>query len=127
MTGLTKENCSTIGFVESCYLSDAINTAELNEWAEHIMISSSGYPDYIVDLCEFNGPRFHFYRVLGFTPSRELSETEDKAVSGITYLRGREVIDGPSKRVALRALSSCPHIMDEFNATFPFIRLPGQG
>ncbi len=91
------------------------------------MLSSSGYPDYVVDLREFDAPRFHFYKVVGFTPSRGLSETESHAISGIAYLRGREVVDGPSKQIALAALSSCPHIAEEFNATFPFLQLPRRG
>lgn len=127
MTGLTRDNSATIAFVEACYFSNGIDTAELNEWAEHIMISHPTYPDYVVDLREFNAPRFHFYRIVGFTPDRELSQAESKAISGIAYLRGREVIDGPSEQDAFTALIGNSHILDEFTSTFPFLQLPRQG
>ncbi|AVP96790.1 hypothetical protein C7S18_06065 [Ahniella affigens] len=127
MKGLTREDSSTIGFVGACYLSNAVDTPELNEWAERIMIVGSGYPDYVVDLREFEAPRFHFYRVVGFTADRSLSDTESHAIYGIAYLRGREVVDCPSREVATAALSSCPHILEEFRATFPFLYSPRQG
>jgi hypothetical protein len=127
MIGLTREHASTIGFVAACYFANSIDTPELNMWAEHIMASYPSYPNYVVDLYEFKASRSHFYRAVGFTPSRELTQAEVHALTGITYLRGREVVDGPEEPEALSALSHNPHILDEFSTTFPFLKLQQHG
>ena len=45
ITGLTIEDSHTIGFVAARYFKDAIDTAELNKWAEHIMVSAESADD----------------------------------------------------------------------------------
>jgi predicted aconitase len=120
------EDSRTIGFVEACFVCDAIDTTELNRWAEHVMISAASagdYPLYVVHLSEFREPRFHFVKVVGFTSDRRFSDMEKEAISGIAVARGRELVDGPSKEMALAALRDCPHILAEYRATFPFIEI----
>ena len=121
MDGLTRDDSSTIGFVVACYFANAIDTAELRQWAEHVIVFGTKYPTYIIDLLEFDEPRFHVYRVIGFTPSAGLTQREDDALSGIAYARGRDVHDGPSKHRALLALRSCPHVRSAFGSVFPFL------
>lgn len=121
MNGLTRDDSSVIGFVAASFFENAIDTAELRQWAEHVVASYSDYPDYIIDFLEFDEPRFHLYRVVGFTSDRELSETESLALSGIAYARGREVYDGPQRQEALDALRACRHVQAEFESTFPFL------
>ena len=119
--GLTRDDSSTIGFVVSCYFANAIDTAELRQWAEHVVVFGTEYPRYILDLLEFDEARFHIYRVLGFSPSSEFSKKASDALSGVAYARGREVFDGPPRHVALLALRRCPDIQSRFNSVFPFL------
>lgn len=123
MNGLTREDSSTIAFVVNCYFSDAINTDELQQWAFRVMESDESYPDYIAELLGFNAPRFHIYKVIGFSPSRSFTIREDEAICGIACLRGREVFDGPDKDQALNSLRNDQAILAEFQATFPFIQV----
>lgn len=126
-SGLTMDDSGTIGFVGWCLSSNAIDTPELRLWAEHVMVSAvetDDYPLYIVDLAGFDEPMFHFDRVVGFTPDRTFSKLEQHAISGIAVIRGRELSDGPNVQTALNSLESCPHILAEFQRTFPFIEIP---
>ncbi|CAN7536018.1 hypothetical protein LJR066_006658 [Acidovorax sp. LjRoot66] len=124
MHGLTQEDSSLIGFVVACYFCDAIDSEELNRWAEHMIATREGYPDYMLDLLYFDEARFHIFRVIGFTPSEETSEKEDQAICGIAYLRGRPQADGPAIDVAFNALIESPAIKERFLPTFPFLEVP---
>lgn len=124
MDGLTQEDSSLIGFVVACYFCDAIGTADLNRWAEHILATRDHYPDYILDLLEFNEARFHIYRVIGFSPSAAISRQEDEAIAGIAYLRGSKPMDGPPVEVALNRLKKMPAVRERFLSTFPFLDVP---
>lgn len=127
MEGLTRDDSSEIAFVVACYLANAIDTAELRRWAEHVVASRDAYPGYVIDLMDFEAPRFHVYRVLGFTPSGDFSEAESAAISGIAYARGRAVHDGPTREAASRALARRPEIGQEFARVFPFVGEIGPG
>jgi|KBSMisStaDraftv2_1062788.scaffolds.fasta_scaffold1918469_2 hypothetical protein len=124
MSGLTRDDSSTIGFVLACYLAGAIDTAELQEWAEQVMATSEDYPGYIVDLREFSGPKAHVFRLVGFTPSPELTETDYFALSGIAFRRGVRQSDGPGEATARSALGQRPLILATFLRLFPDINLP---
>lgn len=123
MNGLTRENSSAIAFIVNCYLSNSISTDELQHWATRIMESAEAYPDYIVDLASFNAPRFHIYKTIGFSPSRSFKNQENEAILGITYLRNREVFDGPIRERAIKSLHMNQAILAEFRAAFPFIQV----
>ena len=123
MNGLTRENPSTIAFVVNCYFSNAIDTEELQQWAFMVVESAESYPDYIAELLNFDEPRFHIIRSIGFSPGRSFTEQEDEAVFGIAYLRNRKVFDGPSKDRALNSLHNNHEILTEFRTSFPFIQV----
>jgi len=121
---LTKENSSTIGFVVSCIFAGAIDKRELQAWADHVLDSCDPYPLYIVDLSTFDEPLGHIFRVIGFVPHCNLSDTEKDALVGIAFLRGRgQVEPAPSRAQALAALSAHPTVLARFRETFPFITM----
>ena len=123
MNGLTRENSSTIAFVLNCYLSNSISTDELQQWAIRIMELTEAYPDYISELASFDTPRFHIYKTIGFSPSRSFTNQEDEAIFEITYLRNRDVFDGPTRERALNSLHMNQTILTEFRTAFPFIQV----
>lgn len=119
---LTKENSTTIGFVVSCIFAGAIEKRELQAWADNVLVSSDSYPLYIVDLSTFDKALSHIFRVIGFVPHCDLSDTEKDALVGIAFVRGREQFDpAPSRDQALAALSAHPTVLARFRETFPFI------
>jgi hypothetical protein len=125
--GLTRDDSSLIAFVEACFLANAISPAELRLWAEQVVVSTDVYPNYVIELADFDQPRFHIVKLLGFTPDRTWSHAESLALTGIAHARGREVPEGPGRDEALTYLGSCPHIRQEFERVFPFIALPAPG
>jgi hypothetical protein len=125
MDGLTKDDSSVIAFVVACYFTGAIDTPELNEWAETIMVSSAHYPNYIVDLREFVDPtKWHIYRVIGFAPSEGPTDLERIALSGIARLRGNNLLDAPPADEGASALRQCPSILTTFRQHFPGVNVP---
>lgn len=124
MNGLTRDDSSIIGFVLACYFAGAIDTSELQEWAERVMVASPNYPSYIVDLREFSGPKDKVFRLVGFTPSDGLSDTDILALSGIAFRRGIRQLDGPTEAVSMAALSERPMMLATFVHLFPDINPP---
>jgi len=53
---LDKENSATIGFVVSCAFAGAINTKEIQAWADHVLVTADSCPPYLVDLSTFDEP-----------------------------------------------------------------------
>lgn len=123
MNGLTRESSSTIAFVVNCYLSNSISTDELQLWAFRIMESTEACPDYIAELLNFDAPRFHIYKTIGFNPGRSFTAQEDEAIFGIAYLRNREVFDAPAREHAINSLHMNQTILTEFITAFPFIQV----
>ncbi|MFF2550743.1 hypothetical protein ACFVUS_07065 [Nocardia sp. NPDC058058] len=126
VTGLTHEDCDTIGFVISCLFDQSIDTAELRAWCEHVIVSNEmdDIPQYMFELVSFDGDLSELFDILGFTPSFEPSQQEDAALYGIAFQRGVEVYDPPVSGVsALEALRLRPDVLQRFRATFPFIEL----
>jgi hypothetical protein len=125
MDGLTKDDSSVIAFVVACFFAGAIDTPQLNEWAERIKVSSAHYPNYIVDLREFVDPaKSHIYRSIGFVPSEGPTDLERIALSGIARLLGNNPLDAPPADEAASALRQCPSIMAAFKQHFPSIDVP---
>lgn len=125
MDGLTKDDSSVIAFVVACYFAGAIDTPQLNEWAERIMVSSEHYPNYIVDLRGFVDPtKWHIYRLIGFVPSEGPTDLERIALSGIARLRGNNLLDALPADEATSALRQCPSIMAAFKQHFPSVDVP---
>ncbi len=119
---LTKHHSHTIGFVVSCLFHEAIDSGELNRWADHVIVTEEVYPHYIVDLTTFNSFLKEIFRIIGFTPDLSLTHDQKKALTGIAYLRGMASPYAQfSRDTALKALNTHPEILDEFKKTFPFI------
>ena len=116
------EDSATITFVLNCYLSNAISTEELQEWVVVLMGTHDLHPQYAAELFNFNAPRFHIYKAIGFVPSRKFTKQEKEAIYGIAYLRKRDVYDAPSKSKALASLEKSNSVLSEFRATFPFLQ-----
>ena len=121
---LDKENSATIGFVVSCAFAGAINTKEIQAWADHVLVTADSCPPYLVDLSTFDEPLSHIYRVIGFVPHCGLSDTERDALVGIAFVRGREQVEPiPTREQALAALAGHPHVLARFRDAFPFINV----
>lgn len=120
---LTKEDSTTIGFVVSSIFAGAIDTRELQAWADHVLATSESYPPYIVDLSTFDEALCHIFRVIGFTPHSPLTETEEVALVGIAFLRGRDQFEPePTREHALAAIATHPRVIADFCQTFPFLK-----
>lgn len=66
MNGLTRENGDEIGFVWSCLLNQAISLDEVKRWCYLVIQRGDDYPEYILDMIDFEGANFQFtqrYRV----------------------------------------------------------------
>jgi hypothetical protein len=119
---LTKDNSTTIGFVVACLFAQAISKDELRAWTDHIFATTDSQPAYLVDLCTFDEPLSHLFKVIGFVPHCDLSGSEDDALVGIAYARGHSRFEPePTREQALAALKSHPNVLARFHATFPFI------
>jgi hypothetical protein len=122
MKGLDRESSSVIGFVVACLFSEAINLNELRGWADHVMMTMDDHPSYVVDLSQFDGFLKDIYALIGFCPSRGLSDEQDAAISGIAYARGIEPFQCKwSREEALESLRKHPEILDEYRQTFPYL------
>ena len=119
---LTKENSATIGFVVACLFAKAIDKDEMHAWADHIFATTDSCPSYLVDVSTFDEPLFHISRVIGFVPVSGLSDSEQVALVGIAFLRGRDQFEpAPTREQAVSALATHQHLVTRFRETFPFI------
>jgi hypothetical protein len=119
---LDRDDSATIGFVVACPFREAINVEELRGWADHVLLSAAAYPNYVTELSLFDGYLKDVFSVIGFVPSRGLSDGQELAVTGMAFARGREPFDSPASRaVALAALGQHPEVSAEFRRTFPFL------
>lgn len=126
---LTREDSSDLSFVFACLFSEAISKDEFKIWAYHVIEHEDHYPDYFIDICDFDGELTNLIRIIGFSPGGwKRTSREEDAIVGITYKRGIVPYEKhPSRRVAEKALESCPHIKKRFQETFPFILLVSEG
>jgi hypothetical protein len=119
---LSRDESSTLGFVVACIFSEAIDTSELQAWADQVLISNDSCPPYLVDLSTFDRELCHIYEVIGFVPHCELSDSERGALVGIAYARGRNRFESlPTRDQALALLKLSPHVLARFRDTFPFV------
>lgn len=124
VTGLTQEDEHTVGFVLSCYFTEAIDLAELRKWCEHVIITNEmqDIPQYMFDLVSIDSIG-EICSIIGFSPSG-VSWQEDEALYGIAFGRGRDVFDPPlGPAEAKRALQTRPDVLQRFRDVFPFIEL----
>lgn len=122
MTGLSRDDSGRIGFVVAALMSGAIDVPETRRWAEHVLGEIDEYPNWLIDLIEFDKSPFHICQVIGFSPSASLSADEDSALKGIALARGR-AIDSTicSQNKAIDALRRNSDLLDRFRREFPFL------
>ncbi|ELR63080.1 hypothetical protein C942_04729 [Photobacterium marinum] len=119
-----QDDSEAIGFVIAALFSQAINLAEMQKWAESVIMDCDDYPDYIIDLIGYSGFLKDIYTVIGFYPASSLSDRQYLALVGIADIRGIDRFDTtPSKVDALAALKREPEILKRFIAEFPFTEL----
>jgi hypothetical protein len=122
---LTQEDSSLIGFVVTCVFCDAIDIKELRVWAEHMVrqYEVGDLPDYIFDLCDFNGELKDLSKTIGFVSDWECPKKDRHALLGIAERRGVEPFDWPISAVTARnALNLNPKLLHRFQQVFPFIQ-----
>jgi len=120
---ITKEDSEALGFVVACASAQALGVEEINHWAEAVLMSTDEYPDYMLEICVFNGFLKDIYGIIGFTPVCTLSEREMTALHGIADKRGVSRFEpSPSKKQAQRALESNPHILQRYQEQFRFVQ-----
>lgn len=74
MIGITKDDSKILRFVTACFIYGSIDHDELRKWGLKIIEDEDTFPDYLFDLIDFKGPRFHIYEVIGFVPSGKLTK-----------------------------------------------------
>lgn len=120
---ITKEDSEAIGFVIACSFAQAISIEDINRWAESVLMAADDYPDYILELCVFNGHLKDLNSVVGFAPVCKLSEAEFSAIHGIADMRGINRFEpAPTKVQAKCALESNAHILQRFREQFSFVQ-----
>ncbi len=125
---LDRDDSATIAFVIACLFRQAVDLEELRAWADYVLASAPEYPNYVTELSLFDGYIKDIFGVIGFVPSRGLTESQENAILGIAFARGREPFDPPvSRSGALEALERHPEVLAEFRATFPFLRVGSVG
>jgi hypothetical protein len=125
---LEKENSTTIGFVVASLFAGAIDKAELRAWADHVLATNELCPLYVVDLSTFDQMPADVFNVIGFVPHCDLVDSEEDALVGIAYARGRNRFEPiPTKEQALKLLRLHPQVLARFRVTFPFIDLNRDG
>ncbi|MFD3428477.1 hypothetical protein [Nocardia fluminea] len=126
VSGLTRDDPSTIGFVVGCLFCEAIDLNDLREWALHVVVENEvdDVPEYILNLTDPVDSRAHVVNVIGFSAGGNRVREMEACLYGIAYLRGVDVFDPPVSRAsAEEALLACPDVMREFRSTFPFISI----
>lgn len=124
---VTKEDSYDLGFADACQLSAAISPEEFVKWVYWVIENSDqDLPSYFFDLDSLSNSAGALYDAIGFVPSPELSDSEEKAIDGIAYKRGAydplpDYDVHISKEDALNALADNPQIEERFRNTFPFI------
>lgn len=122
MNGLTRESCDEIGFVWSCLLNQAISLDEVKRWCYLVIQRDEDYPEYILDMIDFEGTNFHLLKVIGFSPISPFINDAEYALIGIALKRGVAIYDSPiSKNEALCKVDEYPEVEKMFRETFPFI------
>lgn len=123
ITGLTRENDETIGFVVGCLFAGAIDMAELRRWCETVIERNAprDTPDYLFDILEHDGHPADVFRLIGFVPASSSDEETAAALSGLALRRGLPRGDFPeTDAIALAALERRPDVEQRFRETFPF-------
>lgn len=115
----------------ACLLYGAITNEEFKEWIYLVIEHVDEMPGYLFDILdckETDGFKLSVYKMIGFTPSYELTDDESTSLTGIAVKRGLTDLkweDDPinSLEEAKRVMSDNPHVEKRFRETFPFIDL----
>ena len=114
-------NDGLLAFVIACLLCTAISKDELNIWCAQAL-SLNNAPSYLYDLMSFQDEIFKVYKVIGYVPHWEHSDSDEYALYGIAVRRGFKTYDMPiTTREALTHLEACPRVENLFREVFTFI------
>lgn len=102
MNGLTKNDSDTIAFVLCCFLSSSIDTAELRAWGMKVIENMEDYPLYLLGLINFDGPRFHIYKIIGFIPNDAISKNACRTIDQLALYRKNILSDSMIRKDATR-------------------------
>lgn len=112
-----------LAFVITCLFCGAIKKQEFNSWCVQAVLLSNA-PGFLYDLIEFRDEIFKIYKVIGYVPYWEHSDSDEYALYGIAVRRGFEPYDMPvSRDEALANLDTSPEVKSLFVEVFDFIRL----
>ena len=129
MKGLIKGDSDLIGFVKGALLCQAISSADVRAWAEHIVtqVPDGQFPPYILDLLDFAPPYpGEIVAMIGFATGWPDDLGSQDALYAITYRRGIKPHDCPvSKKEAEKLLMNNPEVLAKFRETFPWIVVSG--
>ena len=118
MHGLTKDDGTLIAFVRLCFLSGAIDHAELQCWSLKMIGEIDKYPLYLLDLMDFTGPRFHIINIIGFTPSADHGDNIERTIDQIALHRKGITTDAIAKEDLEAASWVNPTVVEQFNRVF---------
>jgi hypothetical protein len=119
---ITRDNSRDIGFVVGCLFKQAITLDEMKMWCERLILNCDDYPNYLIDLLDFNGPKAKIFNVIGFVPEWPFDDEKKVALYGIAYRRGVDIYDCPISRESAEELISKEHeILDYFEKEFSFL------
>ena len=119
---ISPDDSADIDFVLTALMVGAIDVREVRAWSDYASAQLCDPPGWLLDLSYFDGPAYHAYGVIGFTPSG--GEVDTDALAAIALLRGRvidETVRSPSK--AQLALKRHPEALSQFRAAFPFLEV----
>lgn len=124
---LTKNDNADISFASTALIAGVISFDEFKEWLYLVIQNDDSCPSYVFDIIDLES-KFDYTlkmgEILGFIPSWELNDDEEKALDGIGYKRFSDFSsDLAPRQVALAALERNPQVEARFRETFPFITI----
>jgi hypothetical protein len=120
MMQIDRDESADLDFVLAALMAGAIDVGELRAWSDHAVSVLDEPPGWLFDLAYFDGPAFHVYDVIGFTPHGY--KGNDDALAGIAVERGRTIDETiRTSKAARQALKRHPEVAERFRSAFPFL------
>ena len=93
MWKIIKDDSDDLGFAIICLFSQSIDLNEFKLWIEQVIrdMPIEDTPFYIFDLADFDEEIANIDNIVGFVSSYSLSKSKKDALTGIAFLRGRDV------------------------------------
>jgi hypothetical protein len=124
MNGLIKNDSEIIAFVLCCFMSGSIDSAELRAWGMKVIENMEDYPLYLLDLIDFDDPRFHIYEIIGFIPDDAISKNGRRTIDQLALYRKNILPDSMTRKDATRKDWIDIDTVQKFNKIFKDILDP---